>query len=263
MRPFSHRTFFSAVLLSGALILPAAAYAQPRPQQQQAPAAAPAKPYKPVAVTLAAPVTDPTFEAFRKQIADAAQKKDRAALEKLVVAQGFFWDTETGDKADAKKSGIENLSAAIGLTGQDANGWDALAGYASDPSASPAPDHQGALCSPADPTFDDKALEELTKATQTDASEWGYPMTSGVEVHATAQAKSPVTEKLGMHFVRVLPDSGQAAPSEEMMMRIVTPSGKTGFISADAIAPLGNDQICFIKDAGGWKIAGFSGGATP
>ncbi len=36
---------------------------------------------------------------------EIAGKKDRAALAKLVVAQGFFWDGEKGDQADKKKSG--------------------------------------------------------------------------------------------------------------------------------------------------------------
>ena len=53
---------------------------------QQAPAPAPAKPYKPVAVALPRPLGEPGFDAFRKQLANAAQKQDRAALAKLVVA---------------------------------------------------------------------------------------------------------------------------------------------------------------------------------
>jgi len=28
----------------------------------------------------------------------------------------------------------------------------------------------------------------------------------------------------------------------------------------DSIAPIGNDQICYVKDAGGWKIGGYIGG---
>jgi hypothetical protein len=43
------------------------------------------------------------------------------------------------------------------------------------------------------------------------------------------------------------------------MVRVVTPSGKVGYISADILAPLGNDQLCYVKDAGGWKITGFIG----
>ena len=230
-------------------------------QQQQAPKVAPARAYTAVAVKLPTPLDDPSFEAFRKQLGEIAQKKDRAALAKLVVAQGFFWEAENGDKADKKKSGIDNLSTTIGLTGKEAIGWDMLAGYSGDPTATPFPGKQGVVCAPADPTFDEKALEELSKATQTDPGEWGYPLADGVEVRSGNNAKAPVSEKLGLHFVRILPDESSAPPAGNQipLIKIVTPSGKTGFVSGDAIAPLGNDQICYVKDGAGWKIAGFVG----
>src|SRR5581483_11560196 len=74
------------------------------PQQETV---APPKPYKAVTVTLPAPNTDPSLDAFRKQLGDAAKRKDRAALAALVVPKGFFWQREDGDSADAKKSGID------------------------------------------------------------------------------------------------------------------------------------------------------------
>ena len=40
----------------------------------------PIKPYQSVAVTPPAPFNDPSFVAFRKQLADVAANKDRAAL---------------------------------------------------------------------------------------------------------------------------------------------------------------------------------------
>src|SRR6516164_7450565 len=76
---------------------------------------APPKPYKPIAVTLAQPYNDPSFVAFRKQLGDIADRKDRAALARLVV-NNFFWMGEKGDKANKKKSGIDNLAAAIDLS---------------------------------------------------------------------------------------------------------------------------------------------------
>jgi hypothetical protein len=227
--------------------------------QPAKPATSAPKPYQPVAVSLPAPFKDPTFEAFRKQLSEAAQKKDRAAIGKLVVAQGFFWLNEDGDKADKKKSGLDNLAAALDLSAKDSAGWDVLAGYASDPTATPYPDKQGVVCSPADPSFDDKALEDLVKSTQTDPADWGYPLADGLEMRATAQASGPVSEKLGMHFVRVMPDEGAGVQTPAPMLRVVAPSGKIGFVSADMIAPLGNDQICYGKDATGWKITGFIG----
>ena len=98
--------------------------AGPPPQQQQQQGAA-AKPYKAVAISAPAAVTDPSFEAFRKQLGAAAEKKDRKALAGL-VAQNFFWMGEKGDKADKKKPGLDNLAKAIQLDGKDAQGWEML-----------------------------------------------------------------------------------------------------------------------------------------
>ena len=71
------------------------------------------------------------------------------------------------------------------------------------------------------------------------------------------QPNAPVVEKLGLHFVRVMQDqNAQPGP----MLKVVTPSGKTGFVPAEALSPLGNDQLCYSKEAGGWKISGFIGG---
>jgi hypothetical protein len=175
----------SFVIAAAILVAIPSAMAQQRP----APQAAPVKPYKPVALKLPTPVNDLTFDAFRKQLAEAAQKKDRAALAKLVVAQDFFWEGENGDKADKKKSGADNLVAALGLATKDADGWDTLGGFAADPTGMPMPRSRVSSARRPNPTFDEKDLEELAKSTQTDPGEWGFPVTDGVEVRATAQAK--------------------------------------------------------------------------
>jgi hypothetical protein len=253
----------SAAALLAATALPAAA--QQRPQgQQQAPAPAPIKPYTPVAITLAIPVADPSFEAFRKQLGEAARKKDKAALAKLVVAQGFFWEAESGDKADKKKSGIDNLSTAIGLGGEGF-GWDTLNGASEDPTLEPLSGKQGVSCGPASPKFDNKAFDELMKATGTDGGDWGYPLSAGVDVRGGPAANAPVTEKLGMHLVRVLPDEPPAGakpaqPPTTPSLKIVLPSGKVGHVPIESISPIGMEQICYVKDGASWKITGFIGG---
>ena len=248
-----------AALLCAAALPVAAQQKQPGAKQQapqQAPQPAPPQPYKAVAITPPAPMNDPGFEAMRKQLAAAAQKKDRAALAKLVVSKGFFWERENGDGADKRKSGIDNLAAALGLASKDGVGWDMLAGYAEDPTASPAPDRKGVVCGPADPIFDAKAFEALLDATKTDLGEWGYPASGGIEVHDAPQANAPVTGKLGLYFVRVMPE---AAPASAAYVRIVTPDGKTGYVSVDALAPIGSDRICYVKEGGAWKIGGYIG----
>jgi len=260
MRPVYSFIIAAAMLAPIAMTSATAQQPQRPPQQQAAPQAAPVKPYKAVALKLPVPMNDPSFEAFRKQLGEAAQKKDRAALAKLVVAQGFFWEGENGDKADKKKSSADNLAAALGLGNKDSDGWEILSGYSVDPTAMPYTDKQGVVCAPADPAFEEKDLEDLAKATQTDPGDWGFPTADGVEVRAAPQPNAPVSEKLGLHFVRVMPDQAAPAQNQAPMLKIATPSGKIGYVSGESVAPLGNDQLCYIKDGAGWKITGFIGG---
>jgi hypothetical protein len=134
-----------------------------------------------------------------------------------------------------------------------------LAASAEDPTGSPFPDRKDTICAPADPVFNGQELEALTKSTGTDEGDWAYPTQAGVEVRSGPQPNAPVVEKLGMHFVRVMQDN---APGNQQSpaLRVVTPSGKTGFVAAEALNPLGNDQLCYSKEGGGWKISGFIGG---
>jgi hypothetical protein len=236
----------------------AAAQTPSQPQQQ----AAPVTPYKPVMLSMPQPFKDPAFETFRAKLADAARKRDRAAMAKLTVAKSFFWERENGDGADKKKSGIDNLYTALALANKEAAGWDMIATFADDGTVSPAPNRKDAICAPGDPTFDHKAFGEMLDATKTDIFEWGYPVDPGIEVRAAAATTAPVIEKLGMHFVRVLNDDSPAA-AVAAAVKVATPSGKTGYLQADALAPLGNDQICYIKDGNDWKVVGYIGAGDP
>jgi len=231
------------------------------PAAGQPQAVAPIKPYKPLAVTLPAPVNDPSFEAFRKQLGDIAARKDRAALAKLVVTQGFFVEGADGSKLDKKKSALDNLAAALGgFTGQDPAGWEALSAAAIDPTLEPLADRKGVSCGPAGPTIDEQAFEALTKETGTEPGDWAFPVAPNLEVRSAAQPTAPVVDKLGMNLLRVLPDAppqGNAPQNAPTFARVVTPAGKTGFVAIDGIAPIGFDQLCYVKDASGWKITGY------
>jgi hypothetical protein len=72
---------FATLLIVGT----APAIAQNQRGQPQ-PAAKPA-PYKVVAVTPPQAINDPAFEALRKQMGEAAQRKDRAALANSLLAK--------------------------------------------------------------------------------------------------------------------------------------------------------------------------------
>jgi hypothetical protein len=232
------------------------------------PQVAPPKPYKLVAVSLPPPYSDPSFDAFRKQIADIASHKDRAGLAKLIT-NTFFWMGEKGDKANKRKPGIDNLAAAIDLDSKDGGGWDILAEAANETTLEPIPDRKGVMCSPASPSYDQKGAAQNAKATGTDFADWGFPIKGGADVHAAAQANSPVIEKIGSVLVRVMPEEpppgaqgNTPPPPGSTFVRVVTPSGKVGYVADNALGSLDVDQLCYIKDASGWKIAGYAGGAN-
>ncbi|NVO16740.1 MAG: hypothetical protein HXX10_22175 [Rhodoplanes sp.] len=252
----------------------------------QAPQPAPPRPYKAIAVTPATPLADPSFEAFRKQLGEIVGRKDRTALAGL-LAQNFFWMASQGEKADRKKKPIDNFATAVDLDAGDGSGWEVLAAAAGEATLQPLPQRKGVLCAPAPPAFDAKAFDQLLKASRTDVLEWAYATKPSLEVRAGAAADAPVAETLGAILVRVMPEPpppgapqggppsggpppsasppGQAAttpvpPAPPTVLRIVTPAGKTGWIAADSVQPLVFEQICYAKDAGGWKIAGYLGG---
>jgi hypothetical protein len=178
----------------------------------------------------------------------------------MVVAQGFFWESGKRDRADKRKSGIDNLATALGLNNKTSAGWEILFSFSDDPTASTAPTHKNAICAPAEPSYNGQEFEALIKAAQSDASEWGYPLSAGINVHAAPQTTAPVIDKLALAFVRV---SSGNAPSSANFLRVITPAGKAGYVAANEIAPIGNDQICYVKDGGAWKIGGYIGGGEP
>ncbi len=79
-------------------------------------------------------------------------------------------------------------------------------------------------------------------------------------MRATPLSVAPVVDKLGLAFVRLLPDPSGAGAS---FFRVLTPGGKNGYAALDQIVPFGNDQLCFAKEGGAWKIGGFIGAGEP
>ena len=245
------------VVLAGAIEI-ASPFAQTNPPAQ--PPSGALGPYKPVPITLPEAMNDPSFENFRKRLAEIAQKKDRAALAEL-VAPNFFWIPEDTDIADKKLPAIDNAARALGLNeGSDAIGWDSLAAYAAETSTMADPQRSGVFCAPAEASFDENAAKELANATQTDASDWVFPLRDGIEVRSAAKHDAPIIEKLGLYLVRVLPDDSPANAVLAAFIKVLTPDGKVGFVPVETVLPIGGEQLCYLKDATGWKIAGFLGG---
>jgi hypothetical protein len=160
----------TALVIAGALALPALAQPARGPAR---PLATVIGPYHPVPIKLPPAMNDPSFEAFRKQLAEVAEKKDRAALAHLVAAN--FWIPEDKDLADKSKPAIDNLAKAFNLNGSDGFGWEALSAYAAETTAGADPQRPGVICAPAEATFDDNAADQLVSTTHTDASDDALP----------------------------------------------------------------------------------------
>jgi hypothetical protein len=256
--------FVAAALVIAGVFAPMSAIAQAQPPAQ-APAQAPAQPppvlgpYKPVTVKLPPAINDPSFDTFRKQLAEVAKNKDRAALARL-VAGNFFWVPEDKDIADKSKSAIDNLSKALSLDGTDGFGWEALAAYAAEGTVMADPQRKGVFCAPAEPIFDERAADELANVTHTDAADWAFPVRDGIEVRAAAKQDAAVVDTLGLYLVRVLPDDSPANAVLAAFAKVLTAAGKVGYVPVDTILPIGGEQLCYLKDGSAWKIAGFLGG---
>jgi hypothetical protein len=221
------------------------------------------KSYKPVAIELPQPVKDPSFAAFRQQLADIAKRKDRAALAKI-VAKDFFWQTDDGkDIALQGRPGIDNIVRALYLDNPQTEGWEMLAAFAADATGDPSPERKGVICAPGEPKLDGAAAAALGDATGTTSAFWYYPNKAGLEVRDGGAPGAKVTGKLGMHLVWVYPDESPAAAVFNDNVRIVLPSGAFGWVAADALLPLPGDLLCYAKDGNTWRIAGFFGGLPP
>src|SRR5260221_2890075 len=148
----------AAALVIAGVFAPMSVLAQAQPPAQAPPKAVdpPLGGDKPVAITLPPAVNDPSFEAFRKQLAEIASKKDRAALARLVAAN-FFWVPEDKDIADKSKSPIDNLAIALSLDAADGFGWETLADYAAEATTMADPQRKGVICAPTEPVFHEHA----------------------------------------------------------------------------------------------------------
>ncbi len=261
--PFCRRLMLPAAVLTVALTAVPAFAQQAQLPALKPPPPPPIRPYQPVAVTPPAPFNDASFVAFRKQLADIAAHKDRAALANLVVAQNFFW-VQDKDLADKNKSGIDNLAKAIALDAKDGSGWDTVAGSASEPSAMEIPQQKGVFCAPADPAIDQNAFQALANATGTEPSGMGLSEQGRRRSACRRAAEFAGGRESSAWFWSAC--CRTAAPPNPISRRSCMSRrrpARPAISTPQTLAPLGGDQMCYTKDAGGWKIAGYFGGVSP
>jgi hypothetical protein len=222
-----------------------------------------ARSFERVKVTPPPAPNDPSFAAFRQNLASVARGRVFDELARNVVPQGFFWDRDFADGFDPKKSGAENLAAAIRLEQGSGIGWERLADFAAEPTATEIPAAPGVLCAPGRPAFDQDDFDRLVEATRSSATDWVFPRAEGLELHASPRSASAIVEKLGGYFVRVIhfdTTPANAEPLHTSWARIVAPSGKIGYAAPNTLASLSAPQLCYLKDiTSRWHITGFVG----
>ena len=226
-------------------------------------AAAPHRPARAVQagrITPPTPLSDAGFDAMRKQLGEAAKRKDRAALAKLVVAQGLLLGArEPRHRRQAQVRRRQSWRPRSASNNKDSAGWDILAGYAEDPTAAPSAEHKGAFCAPADPAFNRKEFDELIKATQSERANGAIRCRPASR--CIARAGQCAGDRQARPHFRAR-DAGEPRPPPPPMC--ASSRRRQGRLcSVDAIAPVGNDQLCYVKDGGAWKIGGYIGGGEP
>lgn len=245
-------------IVLGIVIAAAPAAAQPAARPPAA-----TKPFEAVSVKLPPPPDDPSFAAFRQNLAAVARRRVFEELAHNVTPQGFFWDRDFAKSFDPKRTGAENLAAAIRLEHGSGTGWQMLADFAAERTASPMPAAPGVLCAPGQPNFDQDDFDRLIDATRSSPTEWVYPRAPGLELRAAPRPTSAVIETLGSYFVRVIrfeAAPADADPLHSSWTRIAAPSGKVGYAAPDTLNSLATAQLCYVKDiTGRWTISGFIG----
>jgi hypothetical protein len=240
-----------------------------------APAGAAVKkvPYPEVKTEMPPPVpADGAFDAARKALAEAAAKKDLAALSALVAAN--FIATLGGEPAeqyDKAKDGLHNFKVAFGFRafGKDADGdtdggpqWELIADFAAEKNFARGRDANSA-CGPALPVPDAKAFERATALIEEpdQPAEWIYSI---AELTLTASPDGGAV--VGKAAAAALPVVGTSPPIRPggpppVHLELLLPSGKSGWTPVGAVKPLVADQLCFARQANGeWRISAYDQG---
>lgn len=222
------------------------------------------KPFKPIEVDIPKPPKDPAFDAFRRQLAAIAADRNRAAL-KAQLGGDVFWENDVEGAYNDKRTDFDNLLSALHIDRDPARGWAALAAFAAEPTTGALHLRRNVFCAPSPPKYADADLYTAMEESGSDVSDWYYPRQAGLAVRGAPQPDAAAIDSLGVALVRVL---GFVRPRAETQTpqaawaRVVTPSGRVGFVAPNALlSPLAN-RLCFAKEGAAWRIVGFIGGGN-
>jgi hypothetical protein len=246
---------YVAALLAALPALGSAASAETRPSYPQ------------VRVELLPSFTpDAAFEKFRKQFVEAVANKDANALSAL-VAPGFVWTVNNAlaNDYDPGRDSQHNFRVVFGFraAGKDVDGnvengpyWSVLESFAKDNTFYHLPDSGNRVCSPTGATIvSDEVYERASTRVEAamEGAQWLFAVRS-VPVAKAPDDKGPPIAKLGVEAFPVISTHPENADTPTHY-QVLLPSGRSGWIPADAARPLQTDRLCYSPTANGdWKI---------
>jgi hypothetical protein len=213
---------------------------------------------------------DAAFEKMQRTFADAVAKKDTERLLSL-LGPTFVWMSQgaVSDEFDFGGDAVQNFKVVFGFrqSGKQVDGgvtdgpfWDLLAGFAADQNFDMVTDTL--VCGPtvASVADEDVFKNVRQKIGADDSVEW-YFTVAETAVTAAPGGGPPVGRvvKLALPVLDVYPPvpEGQAGPAPTHL-KVLLPSGKSGWIPFAAASPLSTDRLCYAHPPGGeWKIVGF------
>jgi len=176
-----------------------------------------------------------------------------------VLAQGFFWIKERGQRGRKKSRD----RGAVHGTQSRRQEWVGLgiasASFAADDTAAPYPERPNTVLLAGRSGIQPPDLEKLGRDDKTNLGDWGF-LRAGWRRGAPDRAGEFARHRKARHAFRAR-DARYGAECEPGNDAYRHAKRKVGFVAAEAVSPLGSDQLCYGKDAsGGWKIVGMIGG---
>jgi hypothetical protein len=213
---------------------------------------------------------DPAFEAMRKSFAGAVARKDANAVFDL-IAPGFVWTVGgalSGDY-DPSRSALHHFKVLFGFReyGKDVDGgvadgpyWSSLTTFANEQTYYQT-ESGNLVCSPLAASVENEdTMEEARNKVETDdGAEWYFVLRDTPVARAVNDRGLPIA-RLNQEAVPILSvhpkaEEGKEAPTPTHF-EVLLPSGRAGWIPAEAALPLDTGRLCYIAVPGGaWKIA--------
>jgi hypothetical protein len=195
---------------------------------------------------------------------EIVRARDRARW-RAVISPQFRYLKDRGCGFDKRKTPVQNAEHAMRFdaVGEDGKpdrnaGWKTLETFFAQPFGY-SDIAQRSLCAPARPRYDREGFEALLKKTDTSALGDWEAIGPNTNIYAAPRHTAPVIERTGLIFIRT-----EHAPADGVIRgwrRVVTPSGKAGFIREDAAASIFEAQLCIAKNnRGEWRVVSWVGG---